>query len=141
MTDGTLTQLELDGIRTDQEAQLDATCMIWRVHSEGTISKVDATLSSPVQVTIYTGVCYVTPIVARRDRFDVHGEQQIYQNQYRVLLPYDAGLPNYSIRIGDFIRITASQDPDFLLKDMTVKDVLLVSDISLRRLTTIDIDE
>jgi len=70
MTDGTLTQLELDGIRTDQEAQLDATCMIWRVHSEGTISKVDATLSSPVQVTIYTGVCYVTPIVARRDRFE-----------------------------------------------------------------------
>jgi hypothetical protein len=36
---------------------------------------------------------------------------------------------------------TVAEDPDFLLKDMTVKDVLLVSDISLRRLTTIDIEE
>lgn len=138
---GTLTSWELDGIRLDQEDQLDAICMIWRVHSEGDVSKIDATLSSEAQITIFTGPCFCAPIVSRRDRFDIHGEQQIYQNQYRILLPYDAGLPDFSIRVGDFIRITVSEDPDFLLKDMTVKDVLLVSDISLRRLTAIDIEE
>lgn len=138
---GTLTPWELDGIRLDQEQQLDSICMIWRVQNEGTISKIDATLSSPAQITIFTGPCFCAPIVSRRDRFDVHGEQQIYQNQYRILLPYDAGLPDFSIRVGDFLRVTVSEDPDFLLKDMTVKDVLLVSDISLRRLTTIDIEE
>jgi hypothetical protein len=57
------------------------------------------------------------------------------------LVPWDAGQPTYSIKIGDFIRITVSEDDDFLLKDMEIKDVLLVSDISLRRLTAIDIRE
>jgi hypothetical protein len=136
-----LSQIELNGLRVDQEAELDSTCLIWRVTDEGTISKVDATLSSPAQTTIYNGPCYCAPIVSRRDRFDVHGEQQIYQNQNRILVPWDAGQPTYSIKIGDFIRITVSEDDDFLLKDMEIKDVLLVSDISLRRLTAIDIRE
>lgn len=138
---GSLSQIELNGLRADQEAELEAQCLIWRVTNEGTISKVDANLSSPTQVTIYSGFCFAAPIVSRRDRFDVHGEQQIYQNQYRILVPWDAGQPTYSIKIGDFIRITSSEDVDFLTKDMTIKDVLLVSDISLRRLTAIDIEE
>lgn len=137
---GSLSKIELNGIRVDQNAELDSVCMIWRVIGEGPASKIDAT-TTPTTITIYTGPCYCTPIVSRRDRFDVHGEQQIYQNQYRVLVPWDAGTPDESIKIGDMIRITASDDPDFFLKDMTVKDVLLVSEISLRRLTTIDIDE
>ena len=138
---GSLTDIELEGLRLDQEAELDATCLIWRVTDEGTISKVDATFSSPTQVTIFNGPCSITPIVARRDRFDVHGEQQVYQNQYRILVPWDAGQPTYSIKIGDMIRITVSEDDDFTTKDLTIKDVLLVSDISLRRLTAIDITE
>lgn len=138
-----LTEVELAGLRLDQEAELDATCTIWRNIDEDlrTISKVTGVLSAPTTTTIFTGACFCAPIVSRRDRFDTHGEQQIYQNQYRVLLPHDAGEAEGGIRIGDFIRITVSEDPDFLLKDMTVKDVLLVSDISLRRLTTIDIEE
>lgn len=138
---GSLSQIELNGLRVDQNAELDSECIIWRETSAGTISKVDATFSAPVQVTVYTGPCFCAPIVSRRDRFDVHGEQQVYQNQYRVLLPWDAGQPTFSIKIGDFLRITSSEDTDFLLKDMVVKDVLLVSDISLRRLTVIDIEE
>lgn len=134
---GTLTKLELAGIRTDQNAQLDAECMIWRELDEGTISKVDAKFNQPTTSTIFTGPCFCAPIVSRRDRFDIHGEQQIYQNQYRILIPYDAP----TIRQGDLFRLTTSEDPDLLLKDMTIKDVLLVSDISLRRLTAIDITE
>lgn len=134
---GSLTQLELDGIRVDQNAELDAVCMIWRVLDTGDISKIDATLNQPTSVTIFTGPTFCAPIVSRRDRFDVHGEQQIYQNQYRILLPYDVP----TIKIGDMYRLTTSQDPDLLLKDLTIKDVLLVSDISLRRLTAIDITE
>ncbi len=140
---GSLTAVELAGIRLDQEAELDAACTIWREVNEEdlVISKIDATFQETFTQTIFTGPCFCAPIVSRRDRFDVHGEQQVYQNQYRVLLPYNAGTSEGGIKIGDFMRITASEDPDFLLKDMTVKDVLLVSDISLRRLTTVDITE
>ena len=134
---GTLTKLELAGIRVDQLAQLDAECMIWRVLDEGVVSRVDAKFNQPSTMTIFTGPCFCAPIVSRRDRFDVHGEQQIYQNQYRILIPYDAP----TIKQGDFFRLTTSEDPDLLLKDMIVKDVLLVSDISLRRLTALDIAE
>jgi len=134
---GTISKIELAGIRIDQTAQLDAMCIIWRETDLGTISKVDATLSSPSNITIFTGACFCAPIVSRRDRFDVHGEQQIYQNQYRIFIPWDAP----TIRIGDMFRLTTSEDPDLLLKDMTIKDVLLVSDISLRRLTALDILE
>lgn len=134
---GSLSRIELDGIRVDQNAQLDAQCIIWRVLDPGTISKVDATYSSPSTTTIYNGICAFAPIVSRRDRFDVRGEQQIYQNQNRVLLPWDA----FGVRIGDLLRVTSSEDDDLDLKDQTVKDVLLVSDLSLRRLTTIDVNE
>lgn len=134
---GSLLPIELDGIRVDQEAQLDAVCLIWRVTDPGTISKVDATYSSPTTVTVYNGPCFAGPIVSRRDRFDVHGEQQVYQNQYRIMIPWDVD----TVRIGDLLRVTQSEDDAFLTKDMQVKDVLLVSDISLRRLTTIDIEE
>lgn len=134
---GTLTKIELAGIRVDQLAQLDAQCIIWRETDLGTISKTDATLSSPSNITIFAGPAFCAPIVSRRDRFDIHGEQQVYQNQYRILIPYDAP----TIRIADKFRLTQSEDPDLLFKDMTIKDVLLVSDISLRRLTAIDILE
>lgn len=134
---GSLTKIELAGIRVDQNAQLDAQCIIWREIDLGTISKTDATLNTPSNTTIFTGACFCAPIVSRRDRFDVHGEQQVYQNQYRILIPWDAD----TIRVGDRFRLTTSEDPDLLLKDMTIKDVLLVSDISLRRLTAIDILE
>ena len=134
---GTLTKIELAGIRVDQLAQLDAQCIIWREVDLGTISKTDATLNSPSNITIFAGPTFCAPIVSRRDRFDVHGEQQVYQNQYRILIPYDAP----TIKIGDKFRLTESEDPDLLVKDMTIKDVLLVSDISLRRLTAIDILE
>ncbi len=134
---GTLTQIELAGIRVDQNAQLDAVCMIWREVDLGVISKTDATLGSPSNLTIFTGACFCAPIVSRRDRFDVHGEQQVYQNQYRILIPWDAP----TIKIGDRFRLTTSEDPDLLVKNMVIKDVLLVSDISLRRLTAIDILE
>lgn len=134
---GSLSQIELAGIRVDQSAQLDAQCTIWRVTSPGTISKVDATYTSPSTTTIYTGACSFAPIVSRRDRFDVFGEQQVYQNQNRVLIPWDA----FGVRIGDILRVTSSEDTDLNLKDQVVKDVLLVSDLTLRRLTTIDVKE
>jgi hypothetical protein len=139
---GTLHKTELDGIRVDQNAQLDAECIIWRTLSPGTISKVDATYTNPSTETIYVGPCYFAPIVSRRDRFDVHGEQQVYQNQNRVLLPWDAGSElGQEIRIGDLFRVTSSKDDNLDLRDQEIKDVLMVSDISLRRLTTIDIHE
>lgn len=134
---GALHGIELDGARVDQTSLLDAQCVIWRVLSPGTISKTTAIYTSPSTQTIYTGICAFAPIVSRRDRFDTHGEQQIYQNQNRVLLPWDA----FGVRIGDLLRVTSSEDDDLDLKDQVVKDVLLVSDITMRRLTTIDIDE
>jgi hypothetical protein len=105
---GSLTDLELAGIRLDQEAELDATCIIWRqINDESrVISKVDATFAQTFTQTIFTGPCFCAPIVSRRDRFDVHNEQQVYQNQYRVLIPYNAGASEGGVKIGDFLRIT-----------------------------------
>ncbi len=134
---GTLTRLELAGIRVDQIAQLDAICLIWREIDQGTVSKTDAGFSNPSTITIFNGACFFAPIVSRRDRFDVRGEQQIYQNQYRILVPWTA----FGIRIGDLIQVTTSEDDDLDLKTMVIKDVLLVSDISQRRLTAIDVKE
>lgn len=132
-----LHQIEIDGIRVDQSTLLGDECLIWRITDQGTISKVDATYSNPTTVTVYSGPCDFAPIVARRDRFDVHGEQQVYQNQNRILLPWDS----FDIRIGDFLRVTQTADETLHLRDQVIKDVLMVSDITLRRLTTIDIDE
>lgn len=133
----TLSRLELEGIRKDQNDQHDAECIVWRETSPGTVDRNTGEFMGPTTVTIYSGPCSVAPIVSRRDRFDVHGEQQIYQNQYRALLPWDA----FDIRIGDYFRVTSSEDDDLDLRDMEVKDVLLVSDTSQRRLTLIDIKE
>ncbi len=138
----TLHQVELDGIRVDQNSLLEATLLIWRITDPGTISKTTAIYSNPTTVTIYNGLGYFAPIVARRDRFDVHGEQQVYQNQNRVLVPWDAGSElGEEIKIGDILRVTASEDSTLDLRDQVIKDVLMVSDITLRRLTTIDIKE
>ncbi len=134
---GALHDIEIAGVRVDQSSLLGDECLIWRVTDPGTISKIDATYSNPSTTTIYSGPCDFAPIVARRDRFDVHGEQQVYQNQNRVLLPWDS----FDIRIGDLLRVTATEDEDLLLKDQVIKDVLMASDVTLRRLTTIDIDE
>jgi hypothetical protein len=75
---GSLTDLELAGIRLDQEAELDATCIIWRQINDDSrvISKVDATFAQTFTQTIFNGPCFCAPIVSRRDRFDVHNEQQ-----------------------------------------------------------------
>jgi hypothetical protein len=139
---GSLLPIELDGIRVDQEAQLDATCTIWREIDDGVMDKNTAIYLNPGTVTIYTGACFFAPIVSRRDRFDVYGEQQIYQNQNRVLVPWDAGDDlGQVIKIGDLLRVTVSEDNSLNPKVQTIKDVLLVSDISLRRLTTVDVKE
>lgn len=134
---GSITPLELDGIRFDQEGELDATCLIWREISPGTPDKATASYLAPETITIYSGPCFYSPIVSRRDRFDIHGEQQVYQNQYRVLLPWDGG----DIHQGDIFTLVTADDAEAIGRDQVVKDVLYVSDISLRRLTTIDIKE
>lgn len=134
---GTLSRLELEGIRVDQDQQLDAQCIIWRDTNPGVIDKNTGFFMGASTLTIYEGPCAFQPILSRRDRFDVHGERQIYQNQYRLTLPWDA----FGIRIGDIVRITESEDQDLDLRDMVVKDVLMVSDTSARRLTLIDILE
>ena len=105
---GSLLPIELDGIRIDQEAELDATCLIWRIISLGTPDKATASHLNPETLTIFSGPCFYSPIVSRRDRFDVHGEQQVYQNQYRVLLPWDGG----DIRQGDFFTLVTADDAE-----------------------------
>lgn len=137
MQQGSLQRIELAGVRVDHTAILADRCVIWRITDHGTVSKSDASFSDPSTVTVYEGLCHFVPIVSRRDRFDIHGEQQVYQNQNRVLLPWDA----FGIRIGDLFRVTVSEDEDLKLKDQVIKDVLLLSDTSLRRITTVDISE
>lgn len=134
---GTLTQLELDGSRLDMNQQLDATCLIWRQTDMGAVNPATGQFMAGSTVTVYEGPCWVGPILSRRDRFDVHGEQQIYQNQYRVTLPWDA----FGIKIGDNFRVTNAHDLNLETRDMVVKDVLMTTDTIAQRLTVIDIKE
>lgn len=139
---GTLTKIELAGVRVDQTAQMDAQCTIWRQLDPGPLNPLTATYDTPATLTVYSGPCSFTPIVSRRDRFDVHGEQQIYQNQNRVLIPWDHDTATgEEVKIGDYLRITSSEDASLDVKTQEVKDVLLVSDLTMRRLTTVDIRE
>jgi hypothetical protein len=128
-----LTTYELDALRTDQEELLSDIGRFYEILSPstlqpgGTFSVEDATIT-------YEGPMSITPIVARRDRFDEFGEGLIYTLQYRVQCPYVAT----GIAITNRLEIIESEDPAIDLRNFEVRDVHYTSEISLRRVTLHD---
>ena len=96
---GSLTDMELELLRDDMFVELDDLCKIERINTEGVLLKA-GTIASESRTPLYTDLaCYVAPITARRDRFDVAGGSHQFQLQYRAVIPYTATGLQEKIRI------------------------------------------
>lgn len=134
MPEGSITSIELGHMRSDYDAEFDETCLIEWVTDPGGL-QTDGTISTESRSTIYSGICSLFPVAARRDRYDTYGEGHQYQYQYRVALPWDAT----GIEAGHRFQMTSSTDPDIVGRDMEVRDVHRVTDLAQRRITVHDL--
>lgn len=136
-----ITQQELEGIRLDSNQQLFAdTGVFERITDLGTLDPATAQYSGEVRLTIYSGPCFIYPIMSRRDRFDEFGQGLIFTRQYRVGIPYDpdpADLP----QIRDRFHLTQSTDGAIIGREFEVRDVVVSTLIGYRRITVQDTEE
>lgn len=132
-----LSQAEIDGIREDvrQTTEVDQ-CIIERIVSEGTLLP-NGLIDPDPRAVIYTGFCAIYPILSRRDRFDELGEGLVFTRQYRVDLPWDES----TVQIRDRFTVTASQDPQLVGREFEVRDVVVETNVAVRRLTVHDFRE
>ena len=132
---GTLRDEELDAIRDEFEFEMEDECRIFRVTSKAELQP-DGTMGTDVTTDIYEGICSISPIIARRDRFDEFGEGLVYSVQYRLTIPYDVT----GVRITDRVVMTVTRDGDMSDREFEVRDVHRTTDIAHRRLTLHDIE-
>ena len=132
---GTFIDAELDALRLEQEFEMEDECRIYRVSSKATLQP-DGTLGSDTEVEVYSGLCSMAVITARRDRFDEFAGGLIFTVQYRLTLPWDCT----GVRITDRVTMTTTRDPDFTGRNFEVRDIHRDSDTSQRRLTVHDIE-
>lgn len=92
--------------------------------------------------SIYEGKGSVTPIIARRDRFDEFGEGLIFSVQYRLTIPYRDrdGILIDGFRITDRVVLTSTKDNDLYNRDFEIRDIHRTTDIAQRRITLHDIE-
>jgi len=131
---GTLLDVELDAIRLENDYEMEDVCRIYKISVQG-ILQPDGSMSPDVETEIYSGICSITPIIARRDRFDEFGQGLVYSVQYRLTIPWDSS----DIHITHLCTITTSRDPEFVGRVFEVRDVHRTSDISQRRITLHDL--
>lgn len=132
---GSLTDAELDAVRLDNEYEMEDTCRIYEVTTKGSLQP-DGTMTPDVENTIYSGQCSISPIIARRDRFDEFGQGLVYSVQYRLTVPYTV----IGVRITHRVTMVTTRDPDFTGRNFEVRDVHRTTDISQRRITLHDLD-
>lgn len=128
---------ELAGIREDarQTTEVD-TCIIERIVDEGQLQPNGLIIPSP-RATIYIGFCAIYPILSRRDRFDELGEGLTFTRQYRVDLPWTVD----DVQIRDRLTMVTSEDLQLIGREFEVRDVVVETNIGLRRLTVHDFRE
>jgi len=132
---GSLRDGELDHIRRDMVAEMEDECRIYRVVTKAEL-QADGSIGLDEESEIYDGICSISPIIARRDRFDEFAQGLVYSVQYRLTIPWDA----VEIRITDRVKMTVTRDPDFTDRDFEVRDVHRTTDISQRRVTVHDLE-
>jgi len=132
---GSLTSPELDAVRLDNEYEMEDICRIYEVTTKGSLQP-DGTMTPDVETTIYSGKCSISPIIARRDRFDEFGQGLVYSVQYRLTVPYTV----VGVRITHRVTMVTTRDPDFAGRNFEVRDVHRTTDISQRRITLHDLD-
>lgn len=132
-----ISQAELNGIREDarQTTEVDE-CIITRITGEGTLLP-NGFIDPDPRDTIYTGPCAIYPILSRRDRFDELAEGLVFTRQYRVDLDWSVD----NVQIRDRFVVTVSQDPQLIGREFEVRDVVVETNIGLRRLTVHDFRE
>lgn len=132
-------QADLDGIRADVAEFFEDQCTIVRPdpNDPPVLNKATAELEGGTNIPIYTGVCFVKPIISRRDRFDEVGQGLVFTRQYRVGLPWTVT----TVQIRDLLTVTASDDPQLIGRPMLIRDVLVGTNIGYRRLTAQDTRE
>lgn len=135
--------LELDGVREDVKIIFKDTVLIYRVTDIGTLNEATSLYENPTTLTLYDGPGQLTPIRSRRDKFDVIGEGAVFTRQYRLSVPYEAGLadPLEGVQIRDLIQMTVSNDPQLVDRIMEVRDVTTSTNIGYRQITVHDFRE
>lgn len=133
-----LTDEELAGLRVDMDTVINVDeCELFRnVDEEGTLLPNGFIVRDP-HLTLYTGPCAMWPLLSRRDRFDEIAEGLVFTRQYRVTLPWSVD----DIQIRDRFKVTVSDDPQLVNREMEVRDVIVESKIAVRRLTVHDFRE
>lgn len=136
MPEGSITAIELGHMRTDYDLEFDDECLIEEIVTQAEL-QTNGTISTEVRTTIYAGKCTLTPVAARRDRYDTYGESHQYQFQYRLAIPWNVT----GVLTGHVVTMTSTTDPDIGTREMQVRDVHRVTDLAQRRLTLHDLQD
>jgi hypothetical protein len=136
-----ITQEELDGIRADSDQQLFPDEGVFeRITDLGTLDAETAAFTGETRLEIYSGPCFIYPIMSRRDRFDEFGQGLIFTRQYRVGIPYDSDPANLP-QIRDRFHVTTATDGAIIGREFEVRDVVVSTLLGYRRITVQDTEE
>lgn len=132
-----LSQAEIDGIREDarQTVEVDEG-VVERITEQGGLLP-NGFREPDTRAVIYNGPCAVYPILSRRDRFDELAEGLVFTRQYRVDLPWSVD----DVQIRDRFHVTVSRDLQLMDREFEVRDVVVETNVGLRRLTVHDFRE
>ena len=133
-----LSQAELDGLREDarQTIEVDEVLIERVIVGSGQLLP-NGFRTADTRTSIYAGPGAIYPILSRRDRFDEVAEGLVFTRQYRVDLPWSVS----TVQIRDRVTVTASQDPQMLNREFEVRDVVVETNVAVRRLTVHDFRE
>jgi hypothetical protein len=148
-----LDSLELDCLRSDLELVITGdtslngvggdTCQISRTDNPnqlGTFNETTGLYENPTVTIKYTGPCYISPLVFRRDRQEEVGGRAGRIRVYRVKIPW---VDPFDVELMDNFVITQSADGDSEILDLELKvvDILYGSEGGARRITVQDFAE
>ncbi len=143
-----LDRFELDGLRLDLNELLGITDngvdesienaktlgTITRVIERGPLNTTTKKYDNPSTITVYSGPADISPVTYRRDRQELGGQESIRIRQYRGSIPWNAD----EIFIDDIYTTNFSTDPWLVDKVLVITDVLLESEVGIRRISLVD---
>lgn len=141
-----VTDEELAGIQQDLQMLLgrdehnltdeSAAKTVITIYRPGTKSiDTDTLESSQTPAIVYNGPAMIGPMVFRRDRQELAGEEATRIRIYRCLLPHDAG----DIHLDDYVVVDKCDDSFLLSRRLEVSDVMYESVVGARRITLTDV--
>jgi hypothetical protein len=121
------------------ENLLTDTCSIVR-RTQGAFNEGTGQYGAPTDAPVYSGVCRVAPRNVQAPRVVV-GEEAVIDRSQWVFLPQST----VGVKPEDIVTVTASEDPDVIGREMTVKDTAAehspVTSLAARWLVCEDIQE